>query len=439
MSYWTNRTQASGYRDAYRYTVDNIVRMRRNIGQPAAIVHTIGGIGDKTTTGDIDGMMRGAAEQAVIGGSLYDWRTTGSGPVGGPGPSTRGLNAPTPPPDAEHGGGHEDDDRGGDTGRCRRRGFRPAGWPAPGDAVGRGGGGYDGHDRRRRGWRCHRRGRGWWRDRRPGRGNWAHRPLHGRQGAHEHAGTRTGAEAGVVHAVHDCGDRIGAGDVGRGRRDAVPAQAATAAEVLHRHVMRRPGSGRARDPEADGLVVGAQDVLAVRGALHPAVVRVVGFDRFVAPVQVLSVGAVAQRADVAHPGVVVHVGAARRQVVGPPLGDGVELRVACQRRNATSLALPVGVVQELGRCSRPRRRVGRSPGRRRGRRAWQRQRRRPSASASTRQGRVLHPKSAFRDFTPTAAKRYSFGRFTFLERTVGWGIGTALRRRRSSRYSTNLR
>jgi hypothetical protein len=78
MSYWTNRTESSGYRDAYRYTAEDIVRLRRNLNQPAAIVHTIGGIGDKTTSADIDGMVRAAAEQATIGGSIYDWRTTSS-------------------------------------------------------------------------------------------------------------------------------------------------------------------------------------------------------------------------------------------------------------------------------------------------------------------------------------------------------------------------
>ena len=77
MSYWTNRTQASGYRDGYTYTAENIVRLRRNLGLPQAIVHTIGGIGDKSTVGDIDSMLRGAVEHAAIGGSLYDWRTTG--------------------------------------------------------------------------------------------------------------------------------------------------------------------------------------------------------------------------------------------------------------------------------------------------------------------------------------------------------------------------
>lgn len=77
MGYWTNRTQASGYRDAYRYTAENIDRLRANLGLPGAPVHAIGGIGDKTTAADIEGYHRASVERAGIGGSLYDYRTTG--------------------------------------------------------------------------------------------------------------------------------------------------------------------------------------------------------------------------------------------------------------------------------------------------------------------------------------------------------------------------
>ena len=77
MGYWTNRTQASGYRDAYRYTAENIDRMRANLGLPAAPVHPIGGIGDKTTVADVEAFHRAAAERGALGGSLYDYRTTG--------------------------------------------------------------------------------------------------------------------------------------------------------------------------------------------------------------------------------------------------------------------------------------------------------------------------------------------------------------------------
>ena len=76
MSYWTNRSVSSGYRDAYKYTTENIVRLRNNLGQQDALVHAAGGIGDQTTAADIDGFVQACAEQKCIGGGIYDWHTT---------------------------------------------------------------------------------------------------------------------------------------------------------------------------------------------------------------------------------------------------------------------------------------------------------------------------------------------------------------------------
>ncbi|MBW3643979.1 MAG: hypothetical protein KY441_00555 [Actinobacteria bacterium] len=76
MSYSSFRTAASGYRDGYRYTAENIDRLRANLGSPNARVHTVGGIADAVSGADVDGMVRAAAERGAIGGSLYDWRTT---------------------------------------------------------------------------------------------------------------------------------------------------------------------------------------------------------------------------------------------------------------------------------------------------------------------------------------------------------------------------
>lgn len=75
MNYWTNRT--GYYRSAYAYTAVDVDRIRQRTGNPNAVVHPIGGIGDKTTVEDINGMVRAAVERACIGGSLYDYRTTG--------------------------------------------------------------------------------------------------------------------------------------------------------------------------------------------------------------------------------------------------------------------------------------------------------------------------------------------------------------------------
>jgi hypothetical protein len=76
MSYWTSRTQASGYRDAYRYTAENIDRLRAQLGQADAPVHPIGGIGDATSGEDLDGFCRAAAERSALGGSIYDYHNT---------------------------------------------------------------------------------------------------------------------------------------------------------------------------------------------------------------------------------------------------------------------------------------------------------------------------------------------------------------------------
>lgn len=77
MSYWTNRRD--NWRDAYTYTAVNIARVRERIGQPDAPVHTIGGIGDRTTDMDLHGMVTAAVEHSAIGGSLYDYRTAQPG------------------------------------------------------------------------------------------------------------------------------------------------------------------------------------------------------------------------------------------------------------------------------------------------------------------------------------------------------------------------
>jgi hypothetical protein len=76
MAYWSNRRASSGYRDGYAYTAANIDRVRALIGQPDAVVHPIGGIGDDISAADVDGMVRAAGERRSIGGSIYDYRTT---------------------------------------------------------------------------------------------------------------------------------------------------------------------------------------------------------------------------------------------------------------------------------------------------------------------------------------------------------------------------
>lgn len=75
MAYYTNRTQASGYRDPYRYITENIRLLRNNLRSQTAPVHAVGGIGDTSNTEDYKSYVRGLRAQKSIGGSIYDWWT----------------------------------------------------------------------------------------------------------------------------------------------------------------------------------------------------------------------------------------------------------------------------------------------------------------------------------------------------------------------------
>ncbi|HEX2039838.1 MAG TPA: hypothetical protein VHF47_08930 [Acidimicrobiales bacterium] len=75
MGYWTNRKADSGYRDAYRYTRENVDRLRANLNAVVP-VHPIGGLGAGTSAADVEAYRRAAVDTGSLGGSLYDWRTT---------------------------------------------------------------------------------------------------------------------------------------------------------------------------------------------------------------------------------------------------------------------------------------------------------------------------------------------------------------------------
>ena len=76
MAYWTNRNADSGYRDGFRYTDENIRRLRANLGATDAPVHPIGGLGDAATAKDYDGFVRAARAQGAIGWSIYNYSVT---------------------------------------------------------------------------------------------------------------------------------------------------------------------------------------------------------------------------------------------------------------------------------------------------------------------------------------------------------------------------
>jgi hypothetical protein len=88
MSYWSFRSDASGYGDGYAYHEESVRRLRANVGDPEALVHGIGGIGgldgiddppeppEPLATGDeIDRFVVALDDTASIGGSIYDWNT----------------------------------------------------------------------------------------------------------------------------------------------------------------------------------------------------------------------------------------------------------------------------------------------------------------------------------------------------------------------------
>src|SRR3954453_2514235 len=78
MSYWTNRSSDSGWKDSFRYTNENIRRVRKNPDDRSAAVHPIGGIADQVSAGDLKGFTDAAKLRRSIGWSLYDYVTTSS-------------------------------------------------------------------------------------------------------------------------------------------------------------------------------------------------------------------------------------------------------------------------------------------------------------------------------------------------------------------------
>jgi len=87
MSYWSFRSEESGYGNGYTYNEESTRRLRNNIGDPDAIVHGIGGIGavpaseadsasePLATTDQLDGFVRSLSDTESVGGSIYDWLT----------------------------------------------------------------------------------------------------------------------------------------------------------------------------------------------------------------------------------------------------------------------------------------------------------------------------------------------------------------------------
>ena len=85
MSYWSFR--GDPYDDGYRYNEESVRRLRNNLANPDALVHSIGGIGaqlgappsgTEPYVANVDQLERFAmslADSRAIGGSIYDWQT----------------------------------------------------------------------------------------------------------------------------------------------------------------------------------------------------------------------------------------------------------------------------------------------------------------------------------------------------------------------------
>jgi hypothetical protein len=88
MNYWSFRTEE--HADPSYYNSENIRLLRKNLKNRDILVHPIGGVGLADGTAlpdpgeplaiidDLHGFVFSLATSEAIGGSIYDWATTGS-------------------------------------------------------------------------------------------------------------------------------------------------------------------------------------------------------------------------------------------------------------------------------------------------------------------------------------------------------------------------
>ena len=75
MSYYTNRKNQPEWRDAYKYSSENVKLLRGHVGSTAK-VHLAGGVGTTSTAKDYDGLVRAARDTKCLGASSYDYAVT---------------------------------------------------------------------------------------------------------------------------------------------------------------------------------------------------------------------------------------------------------------------------------------------------------------------------------------------------------------------------
>lgn len=79
-NYWTDRSLDSGWRDGYRYSLDNITRLRAALRRSDVPIQLIGGVGGaKMTINDFSGYLQAARESGSTGVSFYDWQVFSQG------------------------------------------------------------------------------------------------------------------------------------------------------------------------------------------------------------------------------------------------------------------------------------------------------------------------------------------------------------------------
>lgn len=76
MVYFTYRTRTE--RETRDYVGEAIAVLRREVGDPDVPIHVIGGVADRARRGQVRGFVDATCAAGVLGGSLYDFGTTGS-------------------------------------------------------------------------------------------------------------------------------------------------------------------------------------------------------------------------------------------------------------------------------------------------------------------------------------------------------------------------
>lgn len=75
MAYYTNRDKQPEWRDAYKYSSENVKLLRGHVGSTAK-VHLAGGVGTTSTAKDYQGLIQAAKDTKCLGASSYDYAVT---------------------------------------------------------------------------------------------------------------------------------------------------------------------------------------------------------------------------------------------------------------------------------------------------------------------------------------------------------------------------